>query len=221
MRNSRHFVEVMRNLRVEEDEVLVSFNVSSLFTTVPVDKTVQVIRDRLQNDRTLSDRTTLSPNRVAELLEVWLKSTYFSHEGTFYEQHKGAAMGSPVSAVVANLYMDFFEELALDTAPVKSHLWKRYVDDTCCIVKKDVTERLLDHLNSVQPSIQLTVEVEKDGMLPFLDTLLHKREDGSLDVTVYRNVTPCQEGSGQVPVRQGTCHHQQPGQPAEGRTPPF
>ena len=87
VRNSRHFVEVMRNLRVEEDEVLVSFNVSSLFTTVPVDKTVQVIRDRLQNDRTLSDRTTLSPNRVAELLEVCLKSTYFSHEGTFYEQH--------------------------------------------------------------------------------------------------------------------------------------
>ena len=114
VRNSRHFVEVMRNLRIEEDEVLVSFDVSSLFNNVPVDKTVQVICDRLQNDRTLSDRTTLSPNRVAELLEVCLKSTYFSHEGTFYEQHKGAAMGSPVSTVMANLYMDFFEELALD-----------------------------------------------------------------------------------------------------------
>ena len=84
---------------------------------------------------------------------------------------------------------EFFEELALDNAPVEPRLWKRYVDDTCCIVKKDATEGLLDHLNSVRPSIQLTVEVEKDGMLPFLDTLLRKREDGSLDVTVYRKPT--------------------------------
>ena len=189
VRNSRHFVEVMRNVRVEEDEVLVSFDVSSLFTNVPVGEAVQVIRDRLRNDGTLGDRTTLSPDRVAELLEVCLRSTYFSHEGTFYEQREGAAMGSPVSAVVANLYMEFFEELALDTAPVKPRLWKRYVDDTCCIVKKDATEGLLDHLNSVRPSIQLTVEAERDGMLPFLDTLLRRREDGHLDVTVYRKPT--------------------------------
>ena len=58
--------------------------------------------------------------------------------------------------------MEFFEKLALHTAPVKPHIWKRYVDDTCCIVKKNVTEGLLDHLNSVRHSVQLTVEVEKD-----------------------------------------------------------
>ena len=63
VRNSRHFVEVMRCLRIEDDEVLVSFDVTSLFTNVPVDETVWVIYDRLQNNR-----TTLSPNRVAELL---------------------------------------------------------------------------------------------------------------------------------------------------------
>ena len=69
-RSPRHFVEVVRGFRIEEDEVQVSFNVTSLFTNVPVDRTVWVIHDRLQNDRTLSVRTTLSPDRVAELLEV-------------------------------------------------------------------------------------------------------------------------------------------------------
>ena len=105
VKNSKHFVEVMSDLRVEEDEMLVSFDVSSLFTNVPIDEAVQVIRDRLRRDETLVNRTTLSPDRVTELLETCLKSTYFCYRGEFYEQREGAAMGSPVSAVVANLYM--------------------------------------------------------------------------------------------------------------------
>ena len=51
----------------------------------------------------------------------------------------------------------------------------------CCTV-----EELLTHLNNVRPSIKFTAEVEKDGRLPFLDTLLQRRDDGSLDVSVYR-----------------------------------
>ena len=50
-------------------------------------------------------------------------------------------------------------------------------------------EGLLSHLNGVRPSIRFTVEVERDGRLPFLDTLLQRRNDGSLDVTVYRKPT--------------------------------
>ena len=79
VRNSKHFVEMMSGLSVEEDEILVSFDMSTLFTNVPIDEAVRVIHDRLRNDETLCDRTTLSPDRVAELLEVCLRSTYFCY----------------------------------------------------------------------------------------------------------------------------------------------
>ena len=51
------------------------------------------------------------------LLEFCLKNTYFSFHGQFYEQVEGAAMGSPVSPIVANLYMEYLEQKALSTAP--------------------------------------------------------------------------------------------------------
>ncbi len=54
-----------------------------------------------------------SPGCITELLEVSLRSTYFRYNGNCYEQVDGAAMGSPVSAVVTNLYMELFEEEAL------------------------------------------------------------------------------------------------------------
>ena len=59
--------------------------------------------------------------------------------------------------------------------------WGNDVDDTCYIMKKSTIEGLLSHLNSVRPSIKLIMEVEKDGSIPFLDTLLQRRDDGNLN----------------------------------------
>ena len=109
--------------------MVVSVDVSSLFTNVPIDEAVSVIRDKLQNDESLDERTCLSPECITELLEVCLRSTYFRYNGNCYEQVDGAAIFTPVSAVVANLYMEFFEEVDLNSTPVKPVLWKRYAID--------------------------------------------------------------------------------------------
>lgn len=87
-------------MKIEEDEMLVSFDVSSLFINIPVDEAVRVICDKLQDGQVLQDRSTHSPDWVAELLETCLRSTCFSYRGAFYEQLKGAAMGSAISAAV-------------------------------------------------------------------------------------------------------------------------
>ena len=93
----------MRDITISSDESLVSFDVTSLFTNVPTGEAVEVIGGKLWEDDDLIKRTPLSPDRIAELLSMCLRSTYFRYGGEFYEQREGAAMGSPVSVVVAKL----------------------------------------------------------------------------------------------------------------------
>ncbi len=98
-------------------------------------------------------------------------------------------MGSPLSPVMANLFMEEFEKNALATATLKPGFWFRYVDDTLSswCHGLDNLQRFLDHMNSLHPSIKFTYEVQKDDKtIPFLDVLFTIREDGSLGHKVYR-----------------------------------
>jgi len=79
-------------------------------------------------------------------------TTYFQWQGEFFEQNDGVAMGSPLSSVIANYFMETFEVNALATAPKKPKCWFRYVDDTFVVWShgEDELQQLLVHLQSNQ-----------------------------------------------------------------------
>ena len=76
-------------------------------------------------------------------------------------------MESPLSPVVANLFMTTLEECALERFSPRPSTWFRFVDDVFSIVKKAAVHRFLRHLNDQHASIQFTMELEEDGKLPF------------------------------------------------------
>ena len=118
------------------------------------------------------------------------ENTYFSFQGQFFEQVGGVATGSPVSPIVANLYMEYVEQKTLSTAPHPPRFKHRYVDDTFVIHKEANKQSFLHHINSVDPAIKFTVEDNKeDGSIPFLDTIVKPEANGSLSITVYRKPT--------------------------------
>ena len=103
--NSTHFVSTISHEKVHDNEVMVSFDVESLFTNVPIEGAVQTTLRKLENDSDLSNHTNLTPTQIADLLNFVLRSTYFKYNGSIYEQEDGAAMGRPVSAVIASVLM--------------------------------------------------------------------------------------------------------------------
>ena len=115
--STQDFVEQAKHFKLESGECLSSYDVSALFTSVPIDPALNIIKDLLVKDNTLKERTVMDVEDIILLLEFCLKNTYFSFQGQFYEQVEGAAMGSPVSPIVANLYMEYLEQKALSTAP--------------------------------------------------------------------------------------------------------
>ena len=85
---------------------------------------------------------------------------------------------------VANLVMEDVEGRALVTTDVPVRFWRRYVDDTCTALPASCFQRFLEHLNSIETSIQFTLE-ESEGKLPFLDVHLEHHSDGSISISVF------------------------------------
>ena len=85
-------------------------------------------------------------------------------------------MGSPLSPVMANLFMEEFKKRTLATSTLKSGFWFRYVDDTLSSWAHGLENlhRFLEYINNLHPSIKFTLEMQKeDKTIPFLDVLLH------------------------------------------------
>jgi len=189
LNNSVDFIKFVKSIELEEGDQLVSFDVVSLFTSVPRGEAVKELRVRLERDPKLLDRTTLTIDKLIELVDLCLDNTYFQLSDSFYEQTGGLAMGSPLSPILADLFMEKIEDEIRKDGQNHIKAWKRYVDDIFAVVGKDGDlETILKKINTISDNIKFTFEKEKDGKLPFLDVEV-KRVENKLTTAVYRKAT--------------------------------
>ena len=194
MKNSKHLADELAKVVLQDDEILNSYDVVSLYINTPIDQVLDIVKRRLENEDVLKvyNRDTgfnLTSGDVVQLLDFILSTTYFTFRGKNYRQLFRTAMGSPVSPIAANIFMEDLEQQAIATAPPK--LLLRYVNDILEIIKKDNVQKLTDHIKQADKSgfIKFTYGQESEGSLPFLDTLIVRKEDGTIKLQVNRKPT--------------------------------
>ena len=99
-------------------------------------------------------------------------------------------MGTAVAPNYANLFMDRFENKALDNYPLKPLIWKRFIDDIFLIWThgEESLNQFVDYLNSLYPTIKFTTKISKES-INFLNTTVKRNSNGELISTLYNKPT--------------------------------
>jgi hypothetical protein len=118
---------------------MVSFDVVSLFTKVPIVDSLELVSHHFEDE-------------VLALFKHVLTSTYFCFDGQFYEQMDRVAMGPPLSPAIVNFFMEHFEK-AIKQAAHKLVSWFGYVDETF-IIWPHGQEKLTEFLNPYPANVE-------------------------------------------------------------------
>lgn len=106
--NSSSLIKEIKNIHLDLNDILISFDVVSLFTNVPIDENLEIVKRKLLADTSLYSRTNLSVNEIIDLLKLCLSTTYFQWRDQYYEQTSGASTGSPLFPILANIFYGRF-----------------------------------------------------------------------------------------------------------------
>jgi hypothetical protein len=158
--------------------MMVSFDIKSLYTNIPVKEAIDICVTKLFPDEN-SLVLGLSSSQYKILLNLALTDSVFLFNGDIYKQIDGLAMGNPIAPSVANIFMSHLEEQYLTNCPTqhKPIFYRRYLDDTFVLFYEPYhADQFLKHINECHPNIQFTMEKEHDCKLSFLDTTVFRKE---------------------------------------------
>lgn len=185
LKNSLDLVVKIKDIQIPPYSKLLSLDVDSLFTNVPFEECLSILETQFERQR-------LHPGEIYDILNltgICMKQNYFRFNNQYYHQKQGLAMGSPLSPLMAELFMDNFECKYIVNEP-NILFYYRYVDDVIICWKGTVRQihSFVNRLNTIHSKIKFKLELESDQSLNFLDLTI-TRVHNKLDFQIYRKPT--------------------------------
>ena len=168
---------------------MASLDIESLFTNIPLNKTINNCISDLHNKNLLNGK--LRKRDLFKLLEITTSESSFIFDYLLYKQVDRVAMGSPLGPTLGNAFLCHYEKEWLDNCPIhfKPMIYKRYVDDIFVLfLSKEHHELLVDYMNKQHKCLKFTSEAENDNSFSFLDIKI-TRHNQQFKTSVYRKPT--------------------------------
>ena len=184
--NSRDFVSKIKGAKLNNSDMFTSLHVSSLFTNFTCELVIKSLEKRA---RLIQRKCKIPFDEIIRCTRFLFDNTFFVFNEKFYQQINGCPMGSPISALFADIVIEDLEIECLNKLK-KEHKCKithyyRYVDDTFLIIDKQYLDSALMVFNNYDKNLSFTDELEKDGCLNFLDVTVHK-DKNEISTNWYR-----------------------------------
>ena len=180
--STKSISDSLKTVKLDTDEEIVSFDVTTLYTNVPLLEAINDCADMLYSGK--YELPPVDKSTFIELLKLCTSDVLMLTHNGFYKQTDGLAMGSPPAPLIANGWLSKFDSRIRGDAK----LFSRYMDDVIRSIKSSEIAGVLLLINSLHPSLKFTIERESDGRLPFLDMLII-RMNNELSSTWYNKPT--------------------------------
>ena len=167
LKDTTDFLHFIEKTRVAKDTILVSMDVTSLYTNIPQEEGIAIVCRAYETF--YENKLPIPTHFLRELLRLILKENSFNFNGK--NQTYGAAMGTKMAVSFANIFMAEIETDVINSSPHKSIIWKRCIDDIFSLwnINKEAISYFTELANGFRPTIKFTSEIS-DSEITFLDT---------------------------------------------------
>ena len=192
LKDSTDFITFIEKTRVPENAILVSMDITSLYTNIPQEEGIDIVCNAYESY--YLGESPIPTQHLKRALELILQENSFQFTGKNYLQTHGTAMGTKMAVSFANIFMGKVESQILSRSALKPLAWKRYIDDIFSIwnINKGEVTQFIEQANSHHPTIKFTAEVS-DAETTFLDTKVYKGErfakESRLDIKTHFKAT--------------------------------
>ena len=145
---------------------LISFDVASSFTNIPLEETVNIATHTIFENY---PNVKFTRKKLEKLLKIETSETHFIFNNEIYDQIDGVSVGSPLAPILANFFMGYLEKDWVEKAQVaKTTFYKRYIDDIFAVFESELdAETFNTYLNNKHKNINFTYEKQNENKLPF------------------------------------------------------
>ena len=189
IKNSLDLTKQLNNVQLSPNSKFISLDIKDMYSNIPINETIEIIRKQLN----ILDKDPQFSNQLIKLLDTTLKQNYFSYNNNIYIQQDGLPMGSPLSPIISEIFLQDIELQHIEKIKQQFNLqyYGRYVDDVFIVYDNhiDNSEKIVEHFNTLHPKLKFTLEKENNKILNFLDLTImrvQQKNNTKFSYKIYR-----------------------------------